>query len=85
VSVGSDCSLEARPSLYIYVADSGSNSVSAINGESSKIVQNITVGEGPASVVVDPNNGYLYVSNAESGTLSVITFPSPSPPSECIL
>jgi len=55
---------------YIYVTNSGSGTVSVING--TTVIANITVGIGPEGVAYDPSNGYLYVTNSGSGTVSII-------------
>jgi len=59
---------------YLYVADSGSYTVSVING--ATVIANITVGSKPAGVAYDPSNGYLYVANYGSGTVSIISTPA---------
>ena len=57
---------------YIYVADSGSGTVSVIDGANNTVIANIPVGAAPAWVAYDPSNGYIYVTNYASGTVSVI-------------
>jgi len=47
---------------YLYVADSGSNTVSVISGKTNTVIANITVGQGPWGVAYDPSNGYIYVA-----------------------
>ena len=55
---------------YIYVTDSGSDTVSVING--ATVIANITVGSDPYVVAYDPSNGYIYVTDSGSDTVSVI-------------
>jgi len=57
---------------YLYVTDSGSGTVSVIDGANNTVIANIPVGSGPWGVVYDPSNGYVYVTNYYSGTVSVI-------------
>ena len=62
---------------YVYVVNSGSDSVAAgnvsvINGTTGKVVARIPVGRSPEGVAVDRANGYVYVTNSESGNVSVI-------------
>ncbi|MCL2659354.1 MAG: Ig-like domain repeat protein, partial [Acidobacteriaceae bacterium] len=54
-----------------YIANSGSNTVSVINGVTA-IVSSISVGRGPYTVAVDPVTNTAYVSNTTDGTVSVI-------------
>jgi len=42
-----------------------------ING--TTVIANITVGFGPVGIAYDPSNGYIYVTNAGSGTVSIIS------------
>ena len=57
---------------YIYVADTGSNTVSVIDGANNTVIATIPVGRGPSGVVYDPSNGYIYVTNYFSDSVSVI-------------
>jgi len=36
------------------------------------VIANITVGQGPWGVAYDPSNGYIYVTNLGSDSVSVI-------------
>jgi YVTN family beta-propeller protein len=56
----------------IYVANSTSNTVSVINGYTDKAVTNITVGNQPLAIGVDPVKNMIYVANFASDTVSVI-------------
>jgi hypothetical protein len=56
------------------------------DGTTFKVIANITVGSWPVRVAYDPSNGYIYVTNAYSGTVSVISTSTqvtntPPPPS----
>jgi len=62
----------------IYVGNQGTNYVSILSGSTNKVIQNITVGQGPVSPAFDPNNGNVYVTDfnsnqAPGNTLSVIS------------
>ncbi len=56
----------------VYVANSGSGSVTAINAKTHLPIANITVGSFPDFVLFNPKNGDLYVSNLGSNYVSVI-------------
>jgi YVTN family beta-propeller protein len=57
----------------VYVANSGSNTVSVISAENNtKIGEDISVGEAPAAIGVDQASGTVYVANSFSNTVSVI-------------
>ena len=55
----------------IYVANAGSNSVSAINGTNHR-VENIPVGSSPTDLAVDGKSDTIYVANSQSKGISVI-------------
>ena len=68
----------------IYVTNIESDNVSVINGSSNSVIATISVGSGPiisifdteifsTGIVFDPNNGYVYVTNVASGTVSIIS------------
>lgn len=42
-------------------------------GTTFKVIANITVGQHPEGIAYDPSNGYIYVTNGGSGTVSVIS------------
>ena len=52
------------------------NNVTVIDPSNNSIVAKIQVGYFPWGIVYDPVNGYLYVANMRSGTLSVIATPN---------
>lgn len=56
----------------IYVANSGSDTVSAIDGHTHTVTATIAVGHNPQGVAVDPATDTVYVANAGSDTVSVI-------------
>ena len=73
VQVGGPNGMALCPSNgYLYVA-SGSNWVNVFNLTADKSPTGITVGSDPQEVVFDSSNGYLYVSNYNSGTASIIS------------
>jgi len=47
-----------------------------INWATNKVIANISVGKHPQGVAFDPSNGYIYVANAGSDTVSVISIPA---------
>ena len=49
-----------------------SDYVSAINGTTNEVIQNITVGSGPSAVTNNPRNNMIYVANQNSHSISVI-------------
>jgi YVTN family beta-propeller protein len=54
-----------------------SNYVSILSCSTNKVIENLTVGQGPVSPAFDPNNGNVYVTNFNSNgspgnTVSVI-------------
>jgi YVTN family beta-propeller protein len=73
---------DAYATAGCYIA---SNQVWVIDGSTNTYLTAITVGTNPCGVAYDPVNGYLYVANSGSNTVSVIstsnpqaTTPSPS-------
>ena len=75
---------------YIYVANSGANTVSVIDSATNTVIATIPVGSFPVDVAFNPTNGYLYVANHFSNNVSVIngatntvivTIPAPYGPS----
>ena len=57
---------------FVYVTDTGGDSVSIINGSTNQIIGLIPVGNYPLQIAFDSSNGYIYVTNANSHTVSVI-------------
>jgi YVTN family beta-propeller protein len=49
-----------------------SNTVYVVNGTSNVLTNTITVGENPTSIVYDPANKYVYVTNVYSSNVSII-------------
>ncbi len=58
----------------IYVANSGGNSVSIIDGETHKVIDTVGVGSSPAGVGVNHITNRIYVANSGASTVSVIAF-----------
>jgi len=56
----------------VYVANSGSNSVSVIDTASGFIAATIGVGSAPYGVAASPDGSSVYVANSSSNTVSVI-------------
>ena len=57
----------------VYVANSGSSTVSVISGTSNAVVATVGVGAFPFGVAYDGGNGDVYVANYFSNTASVIS------------
>lgn len=56
----------------VYVANTDTDSVSVINGNTNAVVATIAVGVSPTSVAVDPGTRTAYVANYSSDSVSVI-------------
>ena len=56
----------------IYVANSGGNTISVINGTTNSVGSTIPVGDNPIGVGVNPNSNKIYVANLNSNYVSVI-------------
>lgn len=56
----------------VFVANTGSNNVTAINASSAKPIASIPVGIGPTGLAFDPIGGDVFVADGGSGTVSVI-------------
>jgi YVTN family beta-propeller protein len=66
--------LEGRGTSYIYVANSGSNTVSVIDAENNeKITEDIRVENRPADIGIHVLRNAIYVANYDSNTVSVIS------------
>ncbi|MEA1996858.1 MAG: hypothetical protein U9N45_04440, partial [Gemmatimonadota bacterium] len=60
----------------VFVANSGSGSVSVIDADALSVVSEIAVGLNPSSCAVTPDNNQLYVVNSGSRSISVIDIQS---------
>jgi YVTN family beta-propeller protein len=56
----------------VYVANSGSGTVSVINTANNSVIKTVTVGSNPTGVGISPDGARVYVTNRGSGTVSVI-------------
>jgi YVTN family beta-propeller protein len=56
----------------VYVANSGSNTVSVIDGKTNNVTTNIPVGTYPNDLSVNPSTNTIYVANRDDNTISVI-------------
>jgi YVTN family beta-propeller protein len=54
------------------VANNGSNTVSVIDATTNQVTATIPTGAGPSSIALLPNGHQAYVSNVNSGTLTVL-------------
>ena len=61
------------PDPDVYVADSGSASVTVIDAASDAVVATVPVGSDPSGVAVDPVTGDVYVADTDSDSVSVIS------------
>src|SRR5208283_655477 len=75
ITVGSDpYGVAITPNgAYAYVANDGSDTVSAISTTTNTVTATVTVGYYPYGVAVTPNGAYAYVANDGSDTVSVIS------------
>ena len=56
----------------VYVANSGDNTVSVIDGKTNNVTDTIKVGKNPSAVSVNPSTDVAYVANRGDNTVSVI-------------
>jgi serine/threonine-protein kinase len=54
------------------VVNNGSNTVSVIDATTNQVTATIHTGAGPSSIALLPGGRQAYVSNVDSGTLTVI-------------
>lgn len=64
--------LEGLGTIYVYVANSGSNTVSVIDARNNTKIGDVPVGEKPADIGVSESTGTVYVANYRSNGISVI-------------
>jgi len=55
----------------------GNEMLAVIDADSGKIVATLKIGEGPDAAAFDPSTNYVFSSNGETGTLTVIHEDSP--------
>lgn len=73
IKVGSrPTGIACSPDGRIYVANSGSQSVSVIHGDRNEVVDTVSVGQDPIGLAVSPLGHYVYVTNSGSDSVSVI-------------
>jgi DNA-binding beta-propeller fold protein YncE len=56
----------------LFVTNPATNSVWVVNASTDALNLSLPVGDEPSSVLYDPSNGYVYVSDLASGSLSII-------------
>jgi YVTN family beta-propeller protein len=56
----------------LFVANTGSDTLSAIDSRKHEIVKSIAVGDGPEYVALNPDQTLAYVSNMDSNTVSIV-------------
>jgi len=54
----------------VFVANTNSNSITAVNGTTGAIVGSLAVGPGPASLAYDPSLGTIYIANGSFGSVA---------------
>jgi YVTN family beta-propeller protein len=62
----------SRNEKLLFVANPRDNTVSVVCTTDRSILATIRVGKDPRSVAVDPDDAFLFVANAESGSVTVI-------------
>ncbi len=63
----------------IYLVNQSKNRVDILNTTSNTVVQSIAVGTGPVGAAESPDGAWLYVTNAKSSTVSVISLSGMAP------
>ena len=58
---------------YLYLANSGSDNVSIINGSDNQVIASVSVGLQPRTPVVDPLTDQVFVPNYASANVTVIS------------
>jgi YVTN family beta-propeller protein len=63
----------------VYVANSGSNGIVVIDGNTNLILSRVATGRGPVGVAVNSRTGRIYVTSSERGVdaVSVVAVPTP--------
>jgi YVTN family beta-propeller protein len=56
----------------VYVTNSGSDTVSVINGSTDRLLKNIPVDEFPRAIAINPVTNKIYVANRNSESITVI-------------
>ena len=56
----------------VYVANSGSDTVSVIDGANNKVVSNIPTGKSPSAIAVNPKTNRIYTANSGNATVTAI-------------
>jgi YVTN family beta-propeller protein len=61
---------------FVYVSNSGSNSVYVIDPSTHRVVEEVAVGDKPTGLAFKAFHNYVYVANPDSDTISVIYTPT---------
>jgi YVTN family beta-propeller protein len=64
--------MDSCPNNYLYVANSGNNTVVVIDTNTDEIIKTITVGRDPRGVRCNKNTGEVWITNWGSGTIDII-------------
>ncbi|HEU0122324.1 MAG TPA: hypothetical protein VFQ91_17470 [Bryobacteraceae bacterium] len=62
----------------VYAVNSAANRIDVLSLSEKKVMKNIVVGNFPLAAALSPDNAYLYVTNTQSATLSVVDLGSDS-------
>ncbi len=57
----------------VFVANRDSGTVSVIDGDTDSVIATLSAGAYPKAIAVDPDTGYAYVTNENSGSVTVIS------------
>jgi len=57
---------------YVYVADSGSGSISIVSTATRQLVGSIPVAAGPTTMTIDASGQFLYVTHSGGGSVSIV-------------
>jgi YVTN family beta-propeller protein len=68
----------SRNDRLVFAVNPRDDTVSVVCAGSGAILATIAVGKEPRSVAVDPNNGFFYVANAASSSVTVIRIIDPT-------
>ena len=72
-SINGNQELMADPTRpIVYSADPNGDSITIFNASSGQEIWNITVGQGPMSMDISPDGGYMYVAVTGTSSISVV-------------
>lgn len=65
-------SLQAAPTMRIFVTNERSNDISVINGETLEVEATIEIGERPRGIGLSPDGSELYIAVSEENLIAVV-------------